>query len=30
MTSWCRVTYEGKSGYVDRNFLKRKGAVFAR
>lgn len=29
-TSWCRVTYEGKSGYVDRNFLKRKGAVFAR
>jgi uncharacterized protein YraI len=29
-TSWCKVTYEGKSGYVDRNYLKRKGAVFAR
>jgi uncharacterized protein YraI len=27
---WCKVTYEGKSGYVDGNFLKRKGAVFAR
>jgi len=30
MTSWCKVAYEGKSGYVDRNYLKRKGAVFAR
>lgn len=30
MTSWCKVTYEGRSGYVDRNYLKRKGAVFAR
>lgn len=29
-TGWCKVTYEGKSGYVDRNYLKRKGAVFAR
>jgi len=29
-TSWCKVTFEGKSGYVDRNYLKRKGAVFAR
>jgi uncharacterized protein YraI len=29
-TSWCKVTYEGKSGYVDRNYLKRKGAVFER
>ncbi|CAN2532326.1 hypothetical+protein [Methylocapsa aurea] len=30
MTSWCKVAYEGKSGYVNRNYLKRKGAVFAR
>ncbi|MBY6242448.1 SH3 domain-containing protein [Methylosinus sp. Sm6] len=30
MSRWCKVTYEGKSGYVDRNYLKRKGAVFAR
>lgn len=29
MNKWCKVQYEGKSGYVDRAFLKRRGAVFA-
>lgn len=26
---WCKVRYEGKSGYVNRALLKRAGAVFA-
>lgn len=26
---WCKVRYEGKSGFVDGAFLKRRGALFA-
>jgi uncharacterized protein YraI len=26
---WCKVRYEGKSGYVNGAYLKRKGALFA-
>lgn len=29
LNKWCKVRYEGKSGYVDGSFLKRRGAVFA-
>lgn len=29
MNKWCKVRYEGKSGYVDRSFLKRRGALFS-
>lgn len=29
MNKWCKVHYEGRSGYVNGAFLKRKGALFA-
>lgn len=29
LNKWCKVRYEGKSGYVDGSFLKRRGALFA-
>lgn len=29
LDKWCKVTYEGKSGYVNGAMLKRAGALFA-